>query len=77
MKIEHGNQCIMLFKWEWCDLLLIDNKENANLEQVDVTLSTLMNHFSNLFEIFRVTCRHVLAKTTTGRCSLKEADPKL
>ena len=31
MKIQRGNQCIMLFKWEWCDLLLLDTKENANL----------------------------------------------
>ena len=31
MKIQRGSQCIMLFKWEWCDLLLLDTKENANL----------------------------------------------
>ena len=41
MKIQHGNQCIMLFKWEWCDLWLLDMKENANLKRVDVAFSTL------------------------------------
>ena len=54
MKIQHGNQCIMLFKWEWCDLWLLDMKENANLKRVDVAFSTLkINYFRNLFEIFR------------------------
>ena len=31
MKIQRGNQCIMLFKWKLCELLLFDLKENANL----------------------------------------------
>ena len=31
ISLSHGNQCIMLFKWEWCDFLLLDTKEDANL----------------------------------------------
>ena len=31
MKIQLGNEGIMLFEWEWCDLLILDTKENANL----------------------------------------------
>ena len=31
MKIQRGNECVMLFKCEWWDLLLIDIKQNANL----------------------------------------------
>ena len=53
MKIQRGNQYIMLFKWEWCDLLLLDTKENADLERVDVAFSTVINYFRKLFEIFR------------------------
>ena len=30
----------MIFKWEWCDLLPLDTKENANLQQVVVASST-------------------------------------
>ena len=41
-----------------------------------MAFSALINYFRKLFEIFRVTFRHVLGETTTGRCSLKEADPK-
>ena len=52
MKIQRGNQCIMFFKWEWCDLLLLDTKENANSERADVAFSTLINYFRKLFEIF-------------------------
>ena len=53
MKIQRENQYIMLFKWEWCDLLLLDTKENADLERVDVAFSTVINYFRKLFEIFR------------------------
>ena len=56
MKIQRGSQCIMFFKWEWCDLLLIDTKENANLcgfMWADVAFSTIKNYFRKLFEIFR------------------------
>ena len=29
--VEHeSTACIMLLKWEWCNLLLLDTKENAN-----------------------------------------------
>ena len=31
IKIQRGNECVILSKWEWCDLLLLDTKENANL----------------------------------------------
>ena len=37
--------------------------------------STLRNYFRKLFEILGVVFRDVLAETTTGRCSLKKADP--
>ena len=37
---------------------------------------TLINYFRKLFEFFRCYFRHVLAETTTGRCSLKRFDPK-
>ena len=53
MKIQRGNQCIMLFKWDWCDLLLLDTKESANLQRADVAFSTLLNYYRQLFEIFR------------------------
>ena len=53
MKIQCGNECIMLFKWELCDLLLLDTKKNAYLKRVDVAFSTLINYFWKLFEIFR------------------------
>ena len=26
-----GNKCIMLFEWEYCNLLLLGTKDNANL----------------------------------------------
>ena len=76
MKILRGNKFIMLFKWEWSDLLLLDTKENANLQRIDVAFSTLINYFRKLFEGLGVTFRHVLNETTTERCSLKETDPK-
>ena len=53
MKIRGGNECIMLFKWEWYDLLLLDTNENANSKRVDVAFSTLLNYFSKLYEFFR------------------------
>ena len=53
MKMQRGNQCIMFFKWEWCDLLLLDTKESANSERVDVVFSTLLNYFRKSFEILR------------------------
>ena len=31
IKIQRGSECIMLYKWEWCDLLLLDTKGSANL----------------------------------------------
>ena len=31
MKIQRGNEGIMLFKWDWYDLVLLDTKENADL----------------------------------------------
>ena len=34
MKIQRGNQCIMLFTWEWCNLLLLDTRENANFNEL-------------------------------------------
>ena len=73
MKTQCGNQCIMLFKWELCDLLLLDTRENANLLRVHVVFSTLINYFRKLFEIFR---ELLLAETTTGRCYLKKADAR-
>ena len=51
--MQRRNQSLMLFKWESCDLLLRDTKENANLQPVDVTFSALINYFRKLFEIFR------------------------
>ena len=78
MKIHRENRCIMLFKWEWCVLLLLDTKENANLSRVDVAFSTPSTIISgNYLRFLGATFRHVLAETTKGRCSLKEADPKL
>ena len=78
MKIHRENRCIMLFKWEWCDLLLLCTKENANLSRVDVAFSTPSTIISgDYLRFLGATFRHVLAETTTGRCSLKEADPKL
>ena len=53
MKIQRGNECIMLFKWEWCDLLLLDTKENANLLRADVAFSAVINYFRKLFDFFR------------------------
>ena len=52
MKIQRGNECIMIFKWEWCDLLPLDTKENANLQRVVVAFST-HKLFSKLFAFFR------------------------
>ena len=66
----------MLFKWEWCDFLVLDTQKNADLQQVYVPFCTLINYFRKLFEFFRGYIRHVLAETTTGRCSLKKVDPK-
>ena len=65
----------MFFKWEWCDLLLLDTKENANLQRADVAFSTLINYFRKL-SFLGVTFRHTLAETTTGRYSQKKAAPK-
>ena len=67
----------MIFKWKLCDLLLLDSKENTNLYPVDVAFSTLINYFRKIFEILGVTFRHALAKTTTERCLLEKADPKV
>ena len=53
IKIQRGNQCIMLFTWEWCDLLLLDTKKIANFCWVDVKFSTLINCFWELYEKFR------------------------
>ena len=43
----------MLFKWEWCDVFLLDTKESTNLQRVDVGFSTFINYFMKLFEFFR------------------------
>ena len=76
MKIQRGSHCIIFFKWKWCDLLLLDTKENANLSWVAVAFSTLINYFKNYLRFLGVTFRHVLPETTTARCSFKEADRK-
>ena len=60
MKIQHGNECIMLFKWEWCDLLLLDAKGNA--KRVDVAFSTLLIISGNYLNFLGLTFRHVLAE---------------
>ena len=38
MKIQRWNMCIMLFKWEWCNSLLLDTKENVYLRLLGVTI---------------------------------------
>ena len=48
---------------------------------VDIIYNELMWHFlhfilGNYLRFLGVIFMHVLAETTTGRCSLKEADPK-
>ena len=43
----------MLFKWGWCDLLLLNTKENTTLQRVDVAFSTPINYFRKLFEFIR------------------------
>ena len=48
MEHERGNECKMLFKWEWCDFLLLDSKE-----RVDVAFSTPISYFRKLFEFLR------------------------
>ena len=53
MKMQRGNEWIMLFKWEWCDLLLLVTKENANLQRVHMAFSTLTNYFRKLCKFFR------------------------
>ena len=53
IKIQRGNECVMLSKWEWCDLLLLDTKENANLWRADVAFSAVINYFRKLFDFFR------------------------
>ena len=75
MKMQRENQCIMLFKWEWCDLLLLDTKENTNILRVDVAFSAQIIS-GNYLRFLGVTFRHLLVETTTGKCSLKKADPK-
>ena len=75
MKIQRGNDCIMLFKWEWCYLILLDTKENANLLRVDMAVSALIS--GNYLSLLGVTFRHVFAETTTARCSWKKAAQKM
>ena len=53
IKIQRGNECVILSKWEWCDLLLLDTKENANLWRADVAFSAVINYFRKLFDFFR------------------------
>ena len=53
IKIQRGNECVTLSKWEWCDLLLLDTKENANLLRADVAFSAVINYFRKLFDFFR------------------------
>ena len=53
MKIQCGNECIMLFKnGNGVNLLLLDTKENANLERDDVAFSTVINYFRKLLNFF-------------------------
>ena len=76
MKIQRGNECIMLFKWEWCYLLLLDTKENANLLRVDVAISTLINYFRKLFEFFRGYLQTCICWNNHSKVFLEESCPK-
>ena len=66
-KLEHN---------KWCDLLLLDTKENANLQRVDVAFSTLINYLRKLFEIFKGYFQTCTSQNTTGKCLQEKADPK-